>query len=352
MEVQPVKWPAWPPKSLKPTLSFSSLNAYAMCQLGWFFQYLTGEIPTRSLRQQVYLEKGLDSAAGVPGTVVHETIEEAARVRRDTGVWPDDLPAIAQAILARHREDSLSWLEDYRLSGRTPAWDDPRKAIDVDYYGTPWTDADLARIDADMRKCLGNWVEAGFPQFLDRFPTEHWRVPAWLAGTTPWFWLTDEIPVYAKLDFAVTSPETLYIFDWKTGNEDYDNGKVDQQLRFYAAFAQLYWRRPPEQVQVAAVWLSSGTEWDLHQVTTEELEAARMDWTRRHADLKAQSDACRNDPKGFATHFPPTGAPKACQYCAFHACPAREEPVAAAVGRGNVDDPFAQPDRSDPFADQ
>lgn len=306
----------WPPRDSGPAFSYTSRGTYNECLRKWMLQYQTGLLPP-DLRSAAYLEKQLLAFGMLVGQVVHDTIDAAQRSFIKSGTWPGNLAQDAEKILKETVRYSRSWTETARRPGGRTERSETMRPVDLFYYNDPLSDETKARVRTEIAEAMAKFTAHPLLERMLASPAE-WRLPP-KPGPAPWFWSKD-LPVYANYDFALVTPDSVTVIDWKTGKRDRAEARVREQLTAYAAFAVQEWSVPLDRVTALAVWLGEEAEPSAFVYTDEELRRAAEDWDEERSRMRVRLALAEADPPHALEAFPLTQDVWRCTRCTYRSC--------------------------------
>lgn len=308
-----------PPWNLDISLSKSSLATYDECPRRWALQYLRYKLPFNLKREATY-QRRLMSLYALSGQLVDDLITASLRLYCRKQKWPSSLEAGARKLLDQYIEETRRWLEQHALYIEDPD-STRRQPVDEFYWnGMPHKEAKDA-IVAEVVHLAQTFFDSEVPAMILERPLETWRVPE-PDSEIPIFDL-DGIKVYAKYDFAITTPSETIIFDWKAGKlTSKTEADVVEQLHTYARYAFDVWGSTPENIRLFAVWLSVGASNCIHEVrySPELIEDLERHWREKHRMLTSKIEAAGNNPIALLEQFPMTNAIFRCATCRFRVC--------------------------------
>ncbi len=303
----------FPPYSRSP----SRHRTFSECRRRYFHRYYgahngwTAEASEAARR--TYVLKKMVTLAQLVGTRVHEAIERAIRFFAGTGRDPD-AAWLFEGVRGRLNQD---WLESRRRLW-DPAALGPADATNLleHYYGKEVLRERIDVLRGRVRRCLEAFLRSRAFERIRAAAKGSWRGCEELHAFD-----VEGVPVYAKPDFALVEGDRLVVFDWKTGGGAGGGDCAaanDEQIAFYALFAEKVFGFPPDRVRAWLVYLDSGTEREV-PVTDEIVGRARALLGESVARMRAQAvgaDAVRNEPLPREA-FPLVSDRRACAWCPF-----------------------------------
>ncbi|MCS6817466.1 MAG: PD-(D/E)XK nuclease family protein [Blastocatellia bacterium] len=241
--------------------------------------------------------KNLDMWAG---EVVHAVIEWTLR-----RLW-ERKPVTEQDLRAR----AISRLREGWKESKGRQWEqDPKRRLNLfeHYYGIEVPPERTEEIKGRVLRCLENfWASEvfAFIRSVDR--------GAWKAIERIGTFHLNGVKVWVKIDFALAHQEKLYVYDWKSGQEDAEDL---QQLTCYALYAMERWAIPHDRIRIVPVYLQDGTFRE-HTLRPEEVIEAKEEILQSIARMRARLvDPERNLAR--PEDFPMTTETWRCQRCFF-----------------------------------
>lgn len=311
----------WPPK---PNLSRSSMGIYEGCRRQWALQYMS-DFVAPEIRETVKRQARLMPLGTLAGQVVDDVITTMLREYKETQKWREDSLFLAKQIIRQYIQYTQAFMQgnenaDLGFPKRQPLF--------PYFYGEKITPEEQKQILERIELCLTNFLDSDLRVFLEAAGTESWRVQEHNAAV-PWFsW--EEIPLYAKYDFALLSDERATIFDWKTGDPVRGEADARWQLHWYAVYVHEAWGIPLENIQLCAFWLRAGTAWrdGFMPLNSAILEDLKGKWRKTIEDIRAKWNHVQQSPKAdqpriLWTEFPWTEQYWRCRDCKFHVCEGR-----------------------------
>jgi hypothetical protein len=135
---------------------------------------------------------------------------------------------------------------------------DHEHAYVADYYQRGHRPEEVERAFAQVREATEGFLQSPVIRRLARCGPDSLLLPPRRA---PYFML-DETPVFAALDFVVTHGERALIIDWKTGRRSEQTEEAARrQLGIYASYLVRALGYRVENVMIQAVWLREGWTW-------------------------------------------------------------------------------------------
>lgn len=300
----------------KPSVSKTSVGTFDDCERKWALSYHWRDLPVE-VRPEIAFEAKLMPFEAFAGQVVDDVITDTLRNFEATG-WEVDYKAKAQSFVKEYLDESTSWFIAHREHREPPRL--RRQPLDRYYFEEPFTPDERTRLRETILSCLENFFNSDIPGTLESHERRFWKMPP--RGETPWFF-ADNVPVWAKYDFAIVAPGRTQIFDWKTGKvSERSEEAAREQLHTYALYAMDEWDSRPEEIELNVVWLSLGP----NQIMSERVDLARLrtlkeKWQERHALLLERQRSLGRDPRRLLELFPMTGIEKGrCRYCQFRSC--------------------------------
>lgn len=311
----------WPTE--KPSISYLSYQYFDSCERKWFNHYchdtVIGDLKC-SLRQQHKLMPW----SALAGQVVDDTLSEALIKLRDTGEWSEDLIGEARQIYQRYIDFSVRFAD--AVTTKKPWPKGLEQPLDRYYYGEIPTNEQQRDVAAKVKRSLKNFEESSFLNWLKQFDASTFRCAQRdMNAVPPWFQY-EGVPIFAKYDFAITTPDHAYIIDWKTSDpsQSHNEKNVKLQLHGYAAYAISEWGYSPENITLIPFWLATDSRWFEEKVDLDLLNEIRESWIKRHALLKARIVAHSDSPSDLVNEFPLTSNTRECRWCTFRSCPGYE----------------------------
>ncbi len=296
------------------SVSKTSLGTFDECERKWALGYRPWLLPPE-MEREARLQHKLMPFPALVGQVVDDTITAGLRLYHRKGYWPKDWHAGARDLLAQYWKASAEWIRAAETGGDLPEL--RRQPVDRVFFGEPLSEAENARLLERIDESLDVFLASEVRDWAAGFDVAMWELPQ--SGETPWF-LWDGIPVWAKYDFAIRTPERTYLVDWKTGKIDVASAR--EQLHIYAAYAIETWSVPRDQLTLRTVWLAAGPESCVNdeEVDVDVLGRLYAQFRERHALLTARDAEARKGPGALFEQFPKTGFPNRCRWCAFRVC--------------------------------
>lgn len=303
----------------RPNISKTSISVFDECQRKWALMYEKFKTP-RMIRRDVILQAKLMPFNALAGQVVDDTIGYALKHYRKEKQWRTDLMDGARRLVQQYFDITEEWIRfaELKIEPTEHAKNHPRQPIDEVFYNGSLTEQQYDALLDQIELCLQNFMDSEIRQIITQYDPATWIDNK---GETPWF-MDGDVPVYAKFDLAVNTPEEVLIFDWKTGkvSPTAEEG-VRDQLHTYAAYAMSEWKATADKLKLSAVWLSTGPNCiDPVPFEQERLERLRIKWADRHALLKDRAEVYEKDWDQLFDIFPLTQNINRCKNCQFHVC--------------------------------
>jgi hypothetical protein len=329
-----ISWPEWPPR---PNISYSNLNIFQECPRKWFNQYCWSYLPEPE-KWQIYTQRNLLPSEALVGSVVDDAITYALVYYIKSGVLPDDLTDIALGILSEYGKFSKRWSACVRSKQK---WPDEffLRPIQRIYFQEDYTREEVHTLKEHIRFCIKNFLKSDILSVILSHPCDTWQVPPRkliqsLPGqmnsvdeempsaddkiAIPWFWYED-IPIYSSYDFMIVTQEEALILDWKTGNRARSELRTKEQLHYYAAFVLSEFAIEPEQIKMAAVWLSDEDCLAYYPYSSAAMENLHEKW-KRYFKVFHDLTASLEEGKPWGQLFPLTESAARCKNCPYRAC--------------------------------
>ncbi len=248
-----------------------------------------------------------------------KAISQALRQFRAEGTWPEDLSKLALKLASKGYKFSYYWPQAIQQPGRWPKDDDGFQPLDSHYYKEPPSEEDLADANARIRSSVSNFMASDTPALLASFDRANWDGPRGPEEYPPWF-MAEDMPVYASLDFAIRTGECTHIFDWKTGPRGFRKGEsASAQLHGYALYAMYEWGVPLDAIRLYVVWLQPGHEREEVPLTREGVEAAKADFREVYDALVRKLDGLTAQTL-VVDQWPCSTSEWACSRCTLRGC--------------------------------
>jgi hypothetical protein len=209
--------------------SYSRANLYRRCPRAYYYHYYaawegwaeTAPAPVK----RVYLLKNLTDLPRWRGTLVHETIKFAlARLKAGQPVAPADLIKQMRVRAEADFGDSQS--------GRYRQQPNQRTGFQEHYYRTMLSPPAWSTAWAQAEREVTTFLNSSLYGQLKQNPATLLEVDA-----LPSFEVAGE-KVWVQFDLARLEPETLYIYDWKTGPVE-DEAALRRQLGIYGLYFRM-----------------------------------------------------------------------------------------------------------------
>ncbi|MBX3119562.1 MAG: PD-(D/E)XK nuclease family protein [Fimbriimonadaceae bacterium] len=303
----------------RPSISKTSISVFDECERKWALMYEKFKTP-RSIRRDVILQAKLMPFNALVGQVVDDTIGYALKYYKKERAWRTDLHEGARKLLQQYFDITEEWIRfaELKIEPTEHARNHPRQPIDEIFYNGELTEAKYDALLEQVDRCIDNFMGSEVPGIITQYDPKLWVDNK---GETPWF-MHGDVPVYAKFDLAIPTPEAVLIFDWKTGKvSPVAEEGVRDQLHTYSAYAMSTWSATPESLKLAAVWLSTGTNCiDWVKYEPERTETLQNKWIERHTLLKERAGVYEKDWDSLFGMFDLTQDIRRCKYCQFHIC--------------------------------
>lgn len=301
----------WQPSSL--SWSFTRKGRFDTCARRYFYDRFWGQDP--KIRWKLFEMKNITTLAKLRGGIVHEVISRALRsIRLGLEV---DLETAKQSVHEIIREKYMeSQKRLWHIDNRPPG----RKASGITnlhehYYNLP----DIGDRAREARQVAWTCIE-------NLLSSDIWKQ---IAASDPKQWMEideegfpsfdlDGIRVFAKIDFAHSNGNRTVI-DWKTGSPGTENRR---QLTLYSLYSQAKWEWPPEETDLAAVYLYPKFTVDLFRPSIDDVDAIKAEVKESFEELLALEPAY-----GLADEeaFPTTDDKRKCEWCRFRKMCGMEE---------------------------
>jgi len=241
--------------------------------------------------------KNLDMWAG---EIVHGVIEWALQ-----RLW-ERKPATVEDL----RERALRLLREGWKESKSRAWEqDPKRRLNLfeHYYGIEVSRERADEIKGRVMRCLENFWASEVLAFIRSVDRAGWKA----IERKGWFRLNG-VTIWVKIDFALSHAGTLYIYDWKSGQEDAGDLR---QLVCYALYAMEQWAVPYDRIRIVPVYLHEGVFRE-HVVHPEQIIEAKEEILQSIARMRARLvDPERNLAR--PEDFPMTSETWRCRRCFF-----------------------------------
>ncbi len=199
--------------------------------------------------------KNLDTWAG---EIVHQGIEET--LQRVRAQQPVSLDAIVSEAVNRLRK---GWRESINEDWRQ----DPKRRVNLfeHYYHQEIPRARTDEIKQRVTQCLESFWHSQTFQFIQRVEPKYWKTIEQFQE-----FQLDNFTIILKMDFALEHEGWLYIYDWKTGQQ---NDKDLVQLVCYALYAMKMWRFPVDRIKIILAYLRQNDFVEHHPTPEEVIQA-------------------------------------------------------------------------------
>jgi hypothetical protein len=227
--------------------SVSRDAVFRKCRRKYFYQYYGSwggwSLDAADKTRAIYVLKQLKNRQMWAGTKVHEAIAMSLKSLQN-GVRIDENELIEDTLSLMRAEFKSSLAKMFLIEPKTCA-------LFEHEYEVPVSDREW-KINADhVVECLKHFFDSTvFREILQLTPDQWLEVEEFSSFYYRGF------KIYSVFDFACRKNEEIYIYDWKTGKDEYD--KHNLQLFCYGLFATSKWDVIPAQVQLREFNLSSG----------------------------------------------------------------------------------------------
>ncbi len=245
--------------------SVSRDAVFRKCRRKYFYQYYGSwggwSLDAADKTRAIYVLKQLKNRQMWAGTKVHEAIAMSLK-RLQNGVRIDEKELIEDTLSLMRAEFKSSLAKMFLIEPKTCA-------LFEHEYEVPVSDREW-KINADhVVECLKHFFDSYvFREILQLTPDQWLEVEEFSSFYYRGF------KIYSVFDFACRKNEEIYIYDWKTGKDEYD--KHNLQLFCYGLFATTKWDVIPAQVQLRELNLSSG---NMNELSLEEFD---LDGIHKH----------------------------------------------------------------------
>ena len=315
----------WPDNRHQPTISHSSLAKFLECDRAYALQYHHSVISDVSKRFGHKREARLQPLNCFPGSIFHDTVQDALLTYQKSGAYPTDFMAIARNITREYISFSREWVADTKqypiLGGLHRYWPDHPFAQPVEpfYYEGDFPKDYRAKIKGKLERWFDRFFALAPDLPFSDVPPKNWLFPKQLGKKAPWFVHNNKFAVYAAFDFLTRVGDQITIYDWKTGNRQRGESAVADQLITYAAFAISQWNADPESIKLFAVWVDDGS---VQEVECDKWEIRRLEekWEKYQSDWSARLNAANGSGEKLFDLFPMTSNLRTCSRCVFRTC--------------------------------
>ena len=311
------RWPdAWAPK---PNVSLSSIKTFEECRRKYWLLNAPSDIRTK-FPHSYKVERNLMSDNMVVGQIVDETIKRGLRIYRGTKMWPSDLIAMGMQTLLELIDFSRAFskvVENPKSRIPFENWN----CLERVYYKEEYSDNELDAKRSEISRCLTNYEESGFRDFLDIHWEYEWDIPQPVTvRAVPWF-SREAMPIYASYDFVVRGPGGAFVVDWKTGRRtDQTEDHARRQLHVYAAFVADHYKVPIDKIHIGPVWLKQSGYPEFTDVDPNLIEEILAGWKVQYELVKDLFVEAATAEKLGARIFPKTDDLNKCRNCQFRSC--------------------------------
>ena len=319
----------------KPFFSWMGWGMLQTCPQRWFLYNFGRELPGE-LGRDISIERKLSFWQAFAGQLADDGITEAIRHFKKERQWRTDLDDWLKETAMEYIRESKSYRDAALEGSQMPTL--TRQVLDRYFFDEVPDSAEHRAVLETARLAVRRFFETDIPQRIEDAQPE-WLMCEHKSGEFPWT-IIDEVPVYAVYDFAIKSPETITIFDWKTGKvtplkEQY----TLRQLHWYALYAMTAWGVDPENIRLVPVFL--GANFGYHETIPDPaiLQEIRDEWREKHREIKAHM-AADSRVEDLRERFPMTENLNHCVDCVFRTCEGY-----ARIHQGNLVNPvkFAIP---------
>ena len=293
--------------------SYSRAAKYRQCPRAYYYHYYaawegwqqTAPQPVR----RVYLLKNLTDLPRWRGTLVHETLKYAmARLKAG---HPVEKAGLFEQLRRRVQADFSD-----SQSGRFRQSPNKLTGFQEHYYKTNMLPADWQATQSTAEELLQTFLNSDFYANLGSQPAKTFLNVETLQSFT-----VADVRVWVQMDLARYDGNSIYLYDWKTGQVD--PAEVQRQLGIYGLYARHAW---PELASVplkGVVYALADNH--LHQF---DLDDALLKNTR--ASVVSNTTELQNllvDPQtnlAEIRHFPMIDDLTVCRHCQFRELCGRE----------------------------
>ena len=245
--------------------SVSRDAVFRKCRRKYYYQYYGSwggwSLDAADKTRIIYVLKQLKNRQMWAGTKVHEAIALALMSLQDS-VRIDENKLIEDTLILMREEFKSSLAKMYQIEPKSCA-------LFEHEYEVPVSDIEW-KINAEhVIDCLKLFFDSKV--YEDIF---HLSPDQWLEVEEFSSFYDNGIKIYSVFDFVCRKNEEVFIYDWKTGKNEYNQHKL--QLACYGLFATIKWNLKPDQVQLREFNLSNGK---MYEMSFEEFD---LDGTHKH----------------------------------------------------------------------